>query len=260
MLIFLPKGGKTGRKIIIENQLEVTNHDHLGKILTYASGYDASIIIWIVKDVRDEHKQAIDWLNEHTDNNINFFIIKIEAWKIGNSEPAPKFHIISEPNDWAKAIKELFGRTELTDTKLLQLDYWTEFKTFATEKGTKLRLRKVSAQHWYTISIGNAACHISLSANTRDSLINCEIWITDSKEIFKKLFEEKENIEKELSFPLEWLAKPSSKASSIKLSKEADINNRDTWNDCFSWMLTNAEKFHDVFNHYLLIEPIPGEA
>jgi len=72
----------TGRKIIIENQLEDANHDHLGKIITYASGYDAEIIIWIVRDLRDEHQKAIDWLNEHTDENIGFFLIKIELWQI----------------------------------------------------------------------------------------------------------------------------------------------------------------------------------
>ena len=91
----------TGRKIIIENQLEPTNHDHLGKLITYASGYDAEIVIWIVEDARDEHTRAIDWLNEHTDENINFFLIKMELWQIGDSLPAPKFQIISQPNNWA---------------------------------------------------------------------------------------------------------------------------------------------------------------
>ncbi len=79
----------TGRKIIIENQLETTNHDHLGKIITYASGYDAEIIIWIVREAREEHKQAIDWLNDHSDEQSNFFLIKMELWQIGNSVYAP---------------------------------------------------------------------------------------------------------------------------------------------------------------------------
>lgn len=102
----------TGRKIIIENQLEPTNHDHLGKLVTYASGYDAEIIVWIVEDVKDEHKQAIDWLNEHTDEKLNFFLIKMELWQIGDSSFAPKFQIISNPNDWAKTLKISTGILE----------------------------------------------------------------------------------------------------------------------------------------------------
>lgn len=96
----------TGRKIIIENQLEETNHDHLGKIITYASGKDAEVIIWIVKKARDEHRKAIEWLNQHTDENAAFFLIEIELWKINDSEPAPKFSIIERPNDWAMAMKK----------------------------------------------------------------------------------------------------------------------------------------------------------
>src|SRR3989344_6367330 len=95
------------RKIIIENQLETTNHDHLGKLITYASGHDAKTIIWVVKEVREEHRQAIDWLNEHTDDETSFFAIKIELYQIGNSPLAPKFEIISQPNDWAKTIKSV---------------------------------------------------------------------------------------------------------------------------------------------------------
>ena len=97
--IFASEEG-TGRKIIIENQLEETNHDHLGKIITYASGKEAEVIIWIVKRARDEHKKAVEWLNQHTDENIGFFLLEIELWRINDSLPAPKFNVVERPNDW----------------------------------------------------------------------------------------------------------------------------------------------------------------
>src|SRR4030067_1094309 len=124
-----------------------TNHDHLGKIITYASGYDAEIIIWIVRDVRDEHQKAIDWLNEHTDENIGFFLIKVELWQIENSNPAPKFDVIVSPNVWAKAIKG--SPSELTNTKLQQLEFWKRFKDFVSIKKTRIKLRTPRPQHWY---------------------------------------------------------------------------------------------------------------
>ena len=84
---------------------EDTNHDHLGKIITYAAGKEASVVIWIVKRARDEHRQAVEWLNQHTDENIGFFLLEIELWKINGSVPAPRFNVVERPNDWAKAIK-----------------------------------------------------------------------------------------------------------------------------------------------------------
>ena len=157
----------TNRKIIIENQLEDTNHDHLGKIITYASGKDAEVIIWIVKRARDEHKQAIEWLNQHTDGNIGFFLLEIELWKINDSLPAPKFNIVERPNDWAKTMKAAEG---LSDTQKLQLDFWQAFADYAFTKETfkqQFSRRKPQPQHWYDLSVGSSALHISLTANTQ---------------------------------------------------------------------------------------------
>src|SRR6185312_8829511 len=90
--------------VLIENQLERTNHGHLGQLLTYAAGLDAVTIVWIAERFTEEHRAALDWLNERTDEKITFFGLEVELWQIGNSPVAPKFNIVSKPNDWAKSI------------------------------------------------------------------------------------------------------------------------------------------------------------
>lgn len=237
----------TGKKIIIENQLEITNHDHLGKIITYASGHNAKFIIWIVKDVREEHRQAIDWLNDNTEEDINFFVIKMELWKIRDSPPAPKFQIISKPNEWAKIIKKSASPDSLTETKLLQLEFWNKFKEYVASKETKLRLRKTHPQHWYDISIGSSNAHITLTVNTKEGEIGCELYIPSNKRLFMKLEEMKEHIEKELGTKLNWMELQGKKASRIKLTSKIDMNSKETWANCFPWLKNWAEKFYDVF-------------
>jgi len=244
--------------IIIENQLEITDHDHLGKVITYASGYDASIIIWIVKDVREEHKIAIDWLNEHTDEEIYFFIVKMELWKINDSPYAPKFHIISEPNDWAKGIKKSVKETELSETQLLQLEYWKKFKEYGLDKNTRFKLRNARPQHWFDIAIGNSESLISLTVNTREDLIACELYLYENNELFDYLYDKKAEIEAEIGAELDWLELRTKKASRIKLAKEAQIQDTNKWNESFEWMFNYAEKFYDVFSRYILL-PIKNE-
>lgn len=241
----------TGRKIIIENQLEPTNHDHLGKIITYASGHEAGIVIWIVSDVREEHRRAIDWLNEHTDEDVNFFLVKMELWQIEGSPPAPKFQIESKPNDWAKIIKKSSSQSRLTEGKLLQLNFWNGFKEYAKAKNTKLKLRNASPQHWYDISLGSADAHISLSVNIRQDLIACEIYISDSKELYKFLEKYKKEIEKEIGYKLGWMELPGKKASRIKIMRDGSIEDKENWSESFSWLLAEAELFQKVFSRYI---------
>ena len=237
----------TGRKIVIENQLEPTNHDHLGKIITYASGFDAEIIVWIVKSVRDEHKQAVDWLNEHTDQKINIFAIQMEVWRIGESPYAPKFQVIAKPNDWAKAVKKATNQTELSDTKLLQLDFWSKFKEYVQDNDGKIKLRKAYPQHWYDISFGFSNAHIALTVNSQSSQMACEIYIPDSKQLFACLFSKKEDIEKELSESLVWEELPEKKASRIKLATKGELANQSEWQQYHSWMLNRVTEFQKVF-------------
>ncbi|MBT9546262.1 MAG: DUF4268 domain-containing protein [Candidatus Sericytochromatia bacterium] len=242
----------TGRKIVIENQLEVTDHDHLGKIITYASGFDAEIIIWIVKTVRDEHKQAIDWLNEHTDNKINFFAIQMEVWKISDSPFAPKFSVIAQPNNWAKAVKTSSNsNNKLTETKLLQLEFWEKFKDYAEENQYKIKLRKAYAQHWYDVSFGSSLAHITLTINSQSNQITCELYITDSKPLFYELSLHKSDIESKLGYSLSWEELPNKKASRIKITNSVDFLTVEKWSEYHKWMCENAIKFQNVFSKYV---------
>ena len=95
----------TGKKIIIENQLEETNHDHLGKLITYASGRNASLVVWVVKKAREEHRSAIEWLNAHTDEEIGFILCEVKLYRIGNSQIAPSFLIVEKPNNWMREMR-----------------------------------------------------------------------------------------------------------------------------------------------------------
>ncbi len=239
----------SGRKIIIENQLEDTNHDHLGKIITYASGYDAEIIIWVVRDVREEHQRAVEWLNEHTDEKTGYFLIKVELWQIEGSKPAPKFDVLVSPNEWAKAIKASPAGGELSDTKLQQLDFWTKFKGFVRAKDTRIRLQTPRPQHWYDVSMGSSEAHVALTINSRENLLGCEIYISRNKELFKFLQERKDEIEKEIGEQAEWV--DAAVASRIKIKKEIpDLFSQNEAENYFTWLYEKTVLFQKVFGRH----------
>ena len=236
----------TDNKIIIENQLEATNHDHLGKIITYASGHDAKTIIWIVKEAREEHRQAIDWLNEHTDEEINIFLCKIELWRIGDSAIAPKFQIISSPNNWTKTIKRSLNN-EMSSTKMLLYNYWTKLSEEIDKNYPNFNSRKPRSSNFYDIALGSSLAHISLVINTK-SEVKCQIWIKDSKPLFNFLYDSKDKIEEELGYELEWARLDDYKSSFIAIINNSDIRDESNWDNLIKWQLNNASKFYDVFS------------
>lgn len=239
----------TGRKIIIENQLESTDHRHLGQLLTYAAGTEAEYIVWIVQEARDEHKQAVDWLNEHTDDKVNFFLIRIELWQIGCSDPAPKFVVVSRPNDWARSIRvATHDQTEHSGTKLLQLEFWSQLRDFAASNRPPLRLRTPRAQHWYNVAIGRSDCHVTLTTLTTENKIGCELYILNSKELFNSLYHNKVSIENALGMDeISWQELPGKKASRIRTFHDFDISSADR-QVAFEWLVQTAQKFKTVFS------------
>jgi hypothetical protein len=240
----------TDRKIIIENQLETTNHAHLGQLITYAAGLEAQYVIWIVREVREEHRQAVDWMNEHTDEDISLFLVAIELWQIGDSEPAPKFSIVSRPNEWKKLVRTSSQDGDLTQTKTKQLEFWQQLKEYASDKYPELRLRTPRPSHWYDVSIGRSDCHVCFIADSRENQVRCELYIPDSKDLFKAFLASRVQIEKELGLaePLEWQELPGKKASRIRATHGFVFGDPSTWDEAFQWLSETALKFKKGFS------------
>ncbi len=244
--IFASENG-TGRKIIIENQLEDTNHDHLGKLITYASGKGAEVIIWVVKRARDEHRQAIEWLNQHTDSSVDFFLVEIELWQIDNSLKAPKFNVVEKPNDWAKSMKT----GGLSETARLELEFWQEFvETMKSNSSfvANFSARKPLPHHWYDIGLGSSAYHLGLTVNSQKKRIASGLYIHDDRELFQKFQQHKVEIEQRLGHIVAWIEAP--KASRIAVCKSFLLRDRSQWSDAFDWYLNMALAFKEIATLY----------
>ncbi len=234
----------TDRRIIIENQLEDTNHDHLGKLITYASGKGAEVIVWIVRRARDEHRQAIEWLNQNTGVNIGFFLVEIELWQIDDSAIAPKFNVVERPNDWAKQMKNVGS---LSDTKQLQLHFWQQLSEYIKSHDVfakEFSPRKAQPQHWYDLSIGSSSYHICLTVNTQKNLLGSEIYIPDDKDKFAMFKIHDKEIEDLIGSHVEW--REATKATRIITLHSYDINNESNWEQAFEWLMNKAVIFKSI--------------
>ena len=241
----------TDRKIIIENQLEDTDHDHLGKLITYASGKGADVVIWVVKHAREEHKAAVEWLNNHTDDKIGFFLCEIKLFQIGDSQIAPSFTVVERPNDWTKEIRKT---ASANPTQQQRLEYWQAFNDYAFSDANFSRIfnkRKPTTDHWMDFSIGSSACHIAVSQIQKRKAVDVELYINDDKELFKSLFAHKDEIEKNMEMELEWKELPERKASRILIEKTVDLDDRATWPEQFDYIMDTCIKMKRAFKRYL---------
>lgn len=242
----------TGKDVFIENQLEATNHDHLGKIITYASGLDASVVVWIVASARDEHASAIEWLNKHTDDNVSFFLLEVHAYTIGDSEPAPQFRIIEQPNDFAKTVKEYSHKEDMNESQTKRLEFWNRFNEVIDERGKPFNKRKATTNAWYSVAIGSSACHISVDLVNREHKIRVSLWIPDNKDLYDSLFENKDEIEKSTSLDLNWQRLDDKKASLIcTYIYELDFNKQDNYDELMHKTIDYVLEMRKVLKSYI---------
>lgn len=238
------------RNVVIENQLNPSDHDHLGKSIAYASGVDADIIVWLAPRFYDEHRDAIQWLNENSREGVDLFAVRLEVWKIGDSEPAVRLNPVAEPSEWKEKAKRSEG--ELTQTEQLQEEFWTEFRDRIEDCETPLSARKPYPEYYYNNPIGKAGFELQFTVNSQDDKLGVGLVIRDDAEAYWQLNEEAQQIEAEFDHELTWHEPEETRSgkerSRINITKSADLANQDQWNEYLEWMLNHGEQFHEVFH------------
>ncbi len=241
--------------VVIENQIERTDHTHLGQLLTYAAGLQAVTVVWIAAKFTDEHRAALDWLNSITDDHFRFFGLEVELWQINDSLPAPKFNIVSKPNNWSKTVSQAAQRISqqaTTETQQLQYRYWEKFVKFLQDSNSKLRSQSPRPQHWQIFTIGRSGIDISTTLNTRENRIGVELSLSHpqySKAFFHLLARDKDRIEQELGTALEWQELPEKTTSRIVLYKNFAPTNEAEWSVQHQWLKETVEAFDRVFRN-----------
>jgi hypothetical protein len=250
----LCKDTLSDRWVLVENQLERTDHTHLGQLMTYAAGLDAVTIVWIAARVADEHRAAMDWLNEITDTEVRFFALEVELWRIGDSPAAPKFNVVSKPNDWSRSTSEAKRKTASEDvsaTKALQLKYWQSLNAMIDGRDGPLKTRSGRPQHWQNYSVGRSGFRLTASVNSFENRIRAELFMysEDAKAFFHLLLREKSQIEAELGETLHWDELPERKGARISISRDGcDFTAIDDWPRQHEWVAQSLEKMHHVFS------------
>ena len=240
----------TDEQVVIENQLEPTDHKHLGQLLTYAAGLEAVTVVWIAERFTDEHRAALDWLNEITGERFSFFGLEIELWRIGGSPMAPNFNVVSHPNDWKKGVSPSL-QNDLTPTQQLYLEYWTGLQALLEQRNGVIKPVKPLPRNWIGFGIGRSKFRLDASASIRDKWIcvNLTLRGSDAKTHFNALKQDRIDIETAIGAKLEWEEKPEQKRSYISLSPpETDLEDREDWNRQHQWLCDKLEIFHKVFS------------
>jgi hypothetical protein len=231
-LDILAKDLGTSRTVIVENQLTQTDHDHLGKLITYAAGFDASIVIWVSDSIREEHRQAMDWLNQRTDSETSFFGVVVEVIKIDDSKPAFNFKLVASPNEWQKNKKR---QTQRTSVSTKGEKYQNYFQNLIDDLRDIHRFTSAKAgqpQNWYSFSSGVSG--ITYGANfSQGGKARAELYIDlgdheKNKYVFDQLFNMKGEIEDSLGQEISWERLDNKRASRLALYIDGSIEESDS--------------------------------
>lgn len=236
--------------VVIENQLAKTDHDHLGKALTYSAALNARTIVWIAPRFTEEHKKAVDWLNENTIDDLGFYAVEVELWSIDGSPPAVRFNVVSRPSELLRqAVTQ--GRGDLTPNRQLQLEWWTAFVERLSAAGVLPSVRPARAQSWYDVTLGRSGFVLSNIAYVEGTpRIACRLYLkarAGGAQALQLLLRDRVAIEKELGASLIWDPYPENIDKTVVLERHADIAEREKWPELLGWLLDATVRMRKVF-------------
>ena len=239
--------------VIIENQLDPTDHKHVGQLLTYAAGLDASTVIWIAKTFRSEHSAMLDWQNRITDERYRFFGIEMKIWQIEDSARAAQFDVVSSPNNWTRGVSRDTQRAanqELSDKRQWRMRYWTGLGKYMVDNGSSVNCPAPTTRSNLRLSIGRT--NFSVYACLASSKGEIDIWLYMAGDFAKAhyhlLKEQQEEIHTEFGETLEWHELPENERSRISLSKQdTDPLDENDWPQQYKWFTAKLERFDHVF-------------
>ena len=244
----LAKDNDSNNYVVIENQLEKTNHDHLGKSITYASALNAKTIVWIATDFTEEHKKAFDWLNDNTNEDLAFWAIQLELWQVGEDTASMRFNIVCRPNSDIKTIKNKSNAE--SETTKTQLAYWTKFrdKLLATKKFSSARTPR--PQSWFDVTLGRSGVVLSNTCNAQKSIVGVRLYIRNSvaEIIVPALEARKEEINKALGCEPEWFPNTNAMDKTISLQYQTNLSDPEKVEEALDWQVKYTIIFHDVFS------------
>ena len=236
--------------VLVENQLERTDHSHLGQLFTYAAGLDAVSVIWIASRFTEEHRAALDWLNRITHEGFHFFGLEIELWRIGDSEPAPKFNVVAKPNDWSKVVAEARSSSgELTPGQEQQIQFWSDFGTVIDELGSHRKVPKAGPSSWVGYGVGRSGFGIYPTVSVSSDWVAVRLILNnqDANAYFGLLLEDCEAIHAELGLDLEWNQKPGRKECGIEIRRSVRLGRPKERRAGIVWMLETMDALDRVF-------------
>lgn len=255
----LGKNVATGQFVVVENQLEKTNHDHLGKAITYASVLDASDVIWIATEFTPAHLRALNWLNDLSEGMVNFYGVQLELWQIDGSKPAVKFTVVCRPDELGQEARDK-AEDKYTGSKRFQLEFWTKVSDKLLATKALYSVQKPKGQYWYDVALGRAHVHLSLTCNTDQSKVGVRVYMSNKivDGLLPYLEARKGEIEAEIGEVLDWNPYPDRRDKIIVLHHLTDFGDTTRTIEAQDWLVRKTLLFRNVFSKY--VKNYPGRS